>query len=323
MKAIGGYFELELSRRNDNPPGHQGIYLNSGRHAFEYILRNIGKVSQVYLPRYTCDVMLQPLNRLGINYTFYDVNRQLKLDNLPVLADTEYIVINNYFGIQDSYVADLASHYKQQAIIDNAQAWYAPALPGIKALYSPRKFFGLPDGGIAVNVPDNTDILPQDKSYDRFAHLLKRHELSPSEGYADFKTNSAKLSELPLMEMSPLTRALMANIDYDSPRDIRRRNFEYLHNSLKTSNLLEIPDIDSFSAPMVYPYLISEGENLRHKLIENEIFVATYWPNVPEWSEPGSDATYLTRHLLPLPIDQRYDISDMQRILSVINSILN
>lgn len=323
MKPIGGYFELELSCRNDNPQGEEAVYLNSGRHAFEYILRTIGNVRHVFLPRYTCDVMLQPLQRLDIPYSFYDINRELNIASLPVLMEDEYIVINNYFGIQDSYVANIASHYQQQAIIDNAQAWYAPALPGIKTIYSPRKFFGLPDGGVAANVPDMTVGLDRDKSYDRFAHLLKRHELSPSEGYADFKANSAKLSDLPLMTMSPLTRALMASIDYDTPREIRRHNFEYIHRHLKSSNLLKINHPDSFACPMVYPYLTNDGASLRQKLIDNNIFVATYWPNVLEWSIPGSDEAFLKSNLLPLPIDQRYDISDMQRILDMIDKFIN
>lgn len=44
----------------------------------------------------------------------------------------------------------LASRYGGSLIVDNALALYSPARSGVASLYSPRKFSGLPDGGIAV-----------------------------------------------------------------------------------------------------------------------------------------------------------------------------
>ena len=70
MEAIGGYFELPDYEEGVFP--HQdGILLNTGRNALEYILRSIGDAKRVYLPYYTCEVVLEPLKKLHIPWTFY------------------------------------------------------------------------------------------------------------------------------------------------------------------------------------------------------------------------------------------------------------
>ena len=61
MKTLGGYFELEL-RKGDHY--HKtAIKLNTGRNAFEYLLR-AKQYQKVYMPYFTCDVMLEPIKKL-------------------------------------------------------------------------------------------------------------------------------------------------------------------------------------------------------------------------------------------------------------------
>ena len=58
---IGGYFQLELNK--DREYHDKAIALNTGRNALEYILR--AKIfKKIYLPFYTCDVLLEPLKKL-------------------------------------------------------------------------------------------------------------------------------------------------------------------------------------------------------------------------------------------------------------------
>jgi hypothetical protein len=68
---------------------------------------------------------------------------------------------------------------------------------------------------------------------------------------------------------------------------------------------------------MVYPFMIDD-ESLRGRLIQNKVFVARYWPNVLEWCGENELESKLTRHIIPLPIDQRYGEKDMERILKII-----
>lgn len=317
MYPIGGYFELELTHRGSFPHD-DGVLLNSGRNALEYVCWALGEVKHLYVPYYTCDVVMEPVEKLNIPYTFYHINHSLELDVLPTLNEGEYLIYTNYFGIKDEYVKRLAAHFGSQLIVDNAQAWFAEPVEGVSTIYSPRKYAGVPDGGVAY-CPKQLDEsqFDLDYSYDRCSHLLKRIDLSPSDGYADFKATSKKLVGQPIKRMSKLTKTMLASIDFEEIKNKRIQNYEYLHKHLFESNLLQLPTLDSFACPMVYPYLIADA-SLKQQLIKNNVFVATYWPNVQVWCKLGGWEYELANKVAFIPLDQRYGIEDMQRVIQVI-----
>ena len=319
-KPIGGYFEWEFPRNSTFSlhPKEKLVLLNSGRHALEYILKGLGNVNKVYLPYYTCKAVLDILVRLNLKHEFYSIDKDLQIADYPKLKDDEYIIYTNYFGIKDEYVKDVAVHYKNNVIIDNAQALYCPPVANHQ-LYSPRKFAGMPDGGIAITkVTDYSSQLLTDLSFARCRHMLKRVELHPSEGYADFKEVSHKISLAPLSRMSVLTETILYSIDWLDIKDIRCLNFAFLHSKLGDKNLLHIPYLDSFSCPMVYPFR-TKDTTLKKRLIESQIFIATYWPNVLEWCESSNqEESLITQEIIALPIDQRYNTDDMRKILDLI-----
>ena len=136
-------------------------------------------------------------------------------------------------------------------------------------------------------------------------------------GYADFKDNSRLLKNQPIRKMSKLTQTLLRAIDFEKVRSKRRENFAILHNLLGSSNKLEIDGLESIACPMVYPYM-TDDESLRQRLIDNKVFVATYWPNVCEWCECDTREFQLTRTIIPLPIDQRYTKEELIEIFKLL-----
>lgn len=318
MKEIGGYFELELSKFN-NMPHRDGILLNSCRNALEFVLRSISQMAKLYIPYFTCDTILEPINKLNINYEFYHINSDLEIKDDIVLDEDEYIIYTNYFGIKDLYVDFLDKKYGDKLIVDNAQALYCRATS--KSVYSPRKFVGVADGGIVkMDELDNVLLskLECDISYDRMSHLLKRHELGASAGYVDFRQNSEKLKNQPIRLMSNLTKNILSSIDFEFVRMRRRENFAFLHSVLKNKNKLNIGDLASFECPMVYPYY-TDDVSLRQNLIDNKIFVATYWPNVLDWCLEQKGIEYdLAKQIIPLPIDQRIELRDLNYIIELV-----
>ena len=82
-----------------------------------------------------------------------------------------------------------------------------------------------------------------------------------------------------------------------------------------------INDLESFSCPMVYPYYTSDC-TLKKVLIENKVFVATYWPNVFEWCHEKSLEYKLANNIIAIPIDQRYSEREMEYIVNIINTKL-
>ena len=317
MSPIGGYFSLDLAQEGPFP--HQdGVLLNTGRNALEYILRSLGNVRCLWMPFYTCDVIMEPVEKLGISYHRYHIDEQLEIVGDIVLKEGDYLLYTNYFGLKSAYISQLATRYGNSLIVDNAQAWFDDPLDGVSTFYSPRKFFGLPDGGVAYcSSGISIESFERDESFDRCSHLLKRIDLGASEGYADFKKNSLKLVQQPIRRMSVLTEKFMTGIDYEAAKERRRVNYKTLDAALHGNNLLRLP-LYGECVPMVYPFL-AEDSALKQRLIENCIFVATYWPNVMEWCKEGELEYRLAKNTCYLPIDQRYDVKEMNMILEITN----
>ncbi|MGL2964086.1 hypothetical protein ACSVH2_09745 [Flavobacterium sp. RSB2_4_14] len=313
--SIGGYFELEtnlISEYHSN-----GIAINTARNALEYILR-AKKVQKIYLPYYTCDVLLEPLKKLQLQYEFYtiDVNFEPVFD-YSKLCDHEYFLYTNYFGLKDDYIDTLMKKCKN-LIIDNAQAFFSKPIEGISTLYSARKFFGVSDGAYLYCNDRLNAVFDTDCSVERMSHLLIRKDISAEVGYSDFINNDQLLENQPIKLMSKLTKSILQSIDYDRIARVRIDNFNILHKSLGSKNKLKL-SLFKNSVPMVYPFW-SEDLGLRKKLLVNKVYTATYWPNVKEWCGINSLEYSLTNEVIHLPIDQRYSKKEMELI---INTILN
>ncbi|MBR6963365.1 MAG: hypothetical protein IKH86_06980 [Prevotella sp.] len=322
MKPIGGYFSLEVN--NGCERHHEAIRLNAGRYALEYIIK-ARKYTKVYLPYYICDSVLQPFKRLGVDYEFYHINKQLEPVTELQPKDKEAVLYVNYFGLKNRK-ADSFSHLYRNTILDCTQAFYCEC--GNKyygdtiqcdTFYSCRKYFGVPDGAYLYTNCLLDEELPQDESFERMAFLTKRIDRSPQEGYADFHANDKALGTVGLRRMSKLTEAMMHSIDYTAKANRRLHNFLILDEVLRDSNRFKW-EMNKGDIPLVYPYFVENGAGLRQYLINHQVFCARYWPNVLEWCQPKDLEYLLAENLVCLPIDQRYDDNDMQLILDLLSS---
>ena len=315
MSSIGGYIGWEFSKGQEY---HQGLLrLNTARNAFEHILRT-RKYTEVYLPYYCCEAVLEPMKKLGIEHTFYSINDKLE----PVIdfeiGERDCFLYVNYFGVKDDAVARLAKEVRN-LVVDNSQSFFSRPQPGIDTFYSCRKFFGVADGAY-LSADVAFDGLPVDTSFDACTHLLKCADTGIESGFADFKVNETRLVGQDVRQMSVLTHAMMEAAPYSYSCSKRNENFQYLHERLSEVNELKL-NFSSLNGPMHYPLLVSKPE-LRKLLISEKIFIGDFWPAVRTWMAADTYEYFLSENLLALPIDQRYDKNDMDRIINSIFKFL-
>ena len=305
MKSIGGFFELEFGKFESKK--EDSIYLNSGRNAIRYLIRALD-IKKIHVPSFTCSAVYEAIKKEKCDLEFYDIGQDL----LPkeVLPKEDYIIYNNYFGVTGNKVLQMAGKYPK-LIVDNAQAFYAIS-SGRASIYSLRKFFGVPDGGILTGKEIPALQLRKATSYNNVKHLCKRHDKGAEAAYKDYLKNEEKIDKYPLAYCSNLTEAILSNIDLEAVKIKRLENFNYLLRYLSTNFPIEMTEGD---VPMVFPLLNNQGEKLRKKLIENRIYCAQYWPNIMECSHKDSYEYYMAQNLVALPIDQRYNLEDMDRII--------
>lgn len=314
--VMGGYLGLELPVGNEYYP--HLVRLNTGRNALEYILRE-KRYRKIYVPYFTCVALLEPIIKLGLDYQFYSINDQLEpVIDFEIEPDACFLY-TDYFGIKyeaAKYLSDKITNL----IIDNSQAFFSEPLRGVDTFYSCRKFFGVSDGAYLQIKRKSNKRYPVDSSVHRFSHLLKNIDLGIQQGYNDYLKNNKDLENNPIRIMSPLTKRILSGINYAECARIRMRNFNFLHKNLKHYNLFKF-DFPEACSPMVYPFL-SNDRQLKLHLIQRNIFVATYWPNVFEWTDTSMYENYLARNIVPLPIDHRYSLFDMNYMLNTLRTFI-
>lgn len=311
MKEIGGFFELELPIGKEYHS--EALRLNKARSALYYLIKS-KNIKKIYIPHYTCETISYMLDKLKINYEKYRINENF----LPIIntkiKESESLLYTNYYGINQSKVEKVKQEFKN-VIIDNSQAFFSVPLDHTDTFYSPRKFFGVSDGSYLYT--DNKDSIKLDQSfsYDSMEFLLKRIDISPQHAYELFKQHEEHLTNQNFLEMSKLTRRILSSIDYNQVASIRLSNFNFIHKYLRKYNMINI-QINDKDIPMVYPLLL-EKTKIHTSFIKEKIFVATYWPGVSENVKEDWFEHTLVQRLIPLPIDQRYDHRDMERIVEV------
>jgi len=318
IKPIGGYLELELPRAKALP-FKDILGFQSARSAFLALLRS-GQPKRVWMPRYICNAMVVALEIANVECVWYDIDEQLFIENDLDIDIDDWFLYVNYFGICNSNIEKLMKCISpEQIVLDYAQAFFSSKVDDVLAtIYSPRKFFGVPDGGLLLSrifVPSPE--LQDTDSLMRTSHLLKRLSSFPEEGYADYQRSENSLVDSEPKKVSKLTERILSSIDFDEVKNIRQQNFMFLHEKLGQHNSLKM-DVAEITGPLCYPFLTHDSD-LRNKLIVDRIFIPTYWEDaIGRAGKVWSGRTI--RNLLPLPIDQRYDQNDMDRIVSIVLS---
>ncbi|MFJ4133622.1 hypothetical protein [Pseudomonas cyclaminis] len=321
LVPVGGYFELELPRRFALPySGPFSYYYQSARAAFRALI-SAAKPTRVWLPTYICESMISSVVDNGSALAFYDQSDFLAIGAFnPSVNDI--IVIVNYFGLHDHEVNQLLSRLnRSQVVVDNSQAFFSKPFDCLGTLYSPRKFFGVPDGGILhTRLKMSPEVLTSQSDIDslnRSLYLTKRLGLGAEAGYADYQAAESTLECTKPQSMSNFTRKILSSVDMETIATLRRRNYSFLSDNIAVFNKKHIA-LSSDAVPLCYPFT-TDNKAIRGELIKRKIFLATYWPDVRSRVSIDSVEMSFVENTLPIPIDQRNSLDTLEWVVSVLN----
>lgn len=308
MKEIGGYIELDTY--TGKMLHSDGIKLNCGRNALAYIIK-AKNIKKLWMPKFMCDSCDKVLSDNQVDIEYYSIG----LDFKPVIKEWDgWLYVVNFYGqLSNEYLSSLGD----RIIVDNAQAYFQEPISGVDTLYTCRKFFGVADGAI-LYTDKFIKVEEQDESFGRMHFLLGRYERFASEFYAEYVENNHFFRNQPIKTMSKLTENLLHGIDYEEVRKRRTQNFSYLHEKLYYVNMLNLSLPDG---AFMYPLYIENGAELRKQLQTKKIFIPTLWPAV--FTLCGEDELEydMAKNILPIPVDQRYGIEEMEYIINEIKRL--
>lgn len=306
-KEIGGYIEFE--HYNQKMLHENAIALNCGRNALAYLVEAKG-IKAIVMPKFMCDSCEHILRKHDVSIRYYSVGLDFKIKEMEVQTDEWLYVVNFYGQLSNEYIKSLQKRYGN-IIVDQAQAYFQMPIDRVDTLYTCRKFFGVADGAILYTDKTLNRDIPQDESFERMNFLLGRFERTATEFYPEYIANNCSFEKTTIKSMSKLTENLLRGIDYEMVRNQRTENFTYLHRRLNALNKLELTVPDG---AFMYPLYIENGAAVRRALQKEKIYIPTLWPSVFKLCDTTDLEYDMAMNILPLPVDQRYNESDMEYI---------
>ena len=330
MREIGSEFWLE--REPANIPHGEGCYVLSGRTAIGLIIQDIAKtrpVRKVYMPAWGCDSMIAPFLVHDTLIRFYDI------DHIDCKDYTDIFYVTNYFGYENTIDLDVVRQFKAKGAIilyDRTHSFLKENDPYLEladySFASIRKWMGVISGAVVEGVKDyqlkpcpyleckekamrmKKAFIKGDTSVDKQVFLSL---------YGEFGHHLAV--DYQNYEMDDLSYALYKTENFAAMRLKRRENARCLHENLRGVRF--IGELTDKAVPLFVPIFFDTTKQrnaVRKKLVEAQIYCPIHWPK-PTLIPSNFEVNKIYDTELSLICDQRYDLSDMQRIVETIQQI--
>jgi len=337
-QVVGGMFGLgEMRYLRTSPPSFLGdlaVFLVNASSGIWLLIRTLSP-SQVWMPSYLCDSMLKAVDNGATTVKFYEMNYDLMIPSLEWIEDVgpgDLIVFIDYFGFPgDTSFVGPAKERGAWILEDASQALLSNVGQFSDfVLFSPRKFLGVPDGGVLV-VDQKTkfnsitlDSPPATWCLKTLAASILRRDFDLYGGtYRWFELFQETEAEFPIgpYAMSELSKMLLwHSFDYLMISERRVANYQQLSKALGTIALS--PSLPAEVVPLGFPIRLNERDRVRRGLFARDVYPSVHWPIQGVVPERFKDSHRLAAEIMTLPCDQRYDNSDMDRMAQIICDVL-
>ncbi|WP_027637202.1 DegT/DnrJ/EryC1/StrS family aminotransferase [Clostridium butyricum] len=346
LKVIGGehWFTNKLFSENlDNFNNTNAIFLSGGQSAIRFILKDIDMKNNQYIliPSYLCPTILYNFEDLGVKYKFYKVNSDLSIDLDDVCSkinknNIKAIFFINYFGFyHDKKTILFLERLKNQGIIiieDSVQMlWFEKKnFIGNYVFNSYRKFLPIDGSIVLCEKIEKYDFV--DDNYNYFIRiarqkktLFNKFKFGNEDEFLDLyeKAEQEYYKRKHIIGMDNKSKKLLSMIDYNFIFKKRLENYCYLYDKLKENNKIKIlysKESIKNNCILGMPIIVENRDSIRKKMREFNIYCPVHWNILKEeWVNKYRESKYLAKRILTLPVDQRYNFEDMNRVIKIIS----
>lgn len=361
FSEIGSNFWLNPSQDYQDKPigtpqqfncqGSDFVWLSNGRSAIKLVIqtiekRNIDIKKIAVLPSFTCNTVFEPFLEAGYEIYYYPVDYNLVTTSETILKtvvekDASVVLFHRYFGFEtlDDQVDKLCNTLRQlgkYSIEDCTQCLYSDIdrADSDFTVGSIRKWTGVPDGGFAVcrngyflNKPHKPDVRLEnakiEASYAKY-HFLYEHVGDKADILEMYRFAEDILNQQSdIYAISKTSMIVQSNLDVLDLQIKRKSNYKQL-SALLEGPITQILKIKKGNeVPLYFPILVEDRASLQRHLVQNAIYAPVVWPKDEYQPQQCNGAENAYKHLLCIPIDQRYNADDMNRIVDVINHFYN
>lgn len=336
---IGGIFPLPdapLPEPSAWPLPSQGVWTCNARSGLWLLLRDL-QPERLWLPTYLCPELYRSLPA-EIPLHFYPLlpgQPPADLSWTLGLHSEDLVLCPAYFGFPPEAVLEQALRDSPASVVvDAAQALFLPRIHSDwYYLYSPRKWAGLPDGGLLTgpSLPAKPDLRePPARTWLQGVQALilrREYQLSPGDNpslrqrWFELYQQSEAAQPAGPFGISTLSRALLIHgLDYAQMRSQRCQNYRVL--AARLEELALYPELPEGVVPLGFPIRLAERDRLRDRLASVGIFCPVHWPLPPVLGAEFKESQVLASQILTLPCDQRYSAAQMHSLSDILQKVL-
>lgn len=347
LKPIGGEFWYDkkiLSLSSANFEGSNVVYLDGGQSAIEYIVRRLnaqdGEV--VLMPSYLCPEILNKFKLKKIQVEFYSINIDLSIDIESLKEKIEKfnvkaVLFIDYFGFfHSNETIKFLTELKNKNIIlieDAVQVlWFKKQdnFIGDFVFNSYRKIFPV-DGSLVIDYKAEAKNILDEKEdkYKKVIHearMLKTEYINGNNTVSeDDFLKKFELAEKMYYEKKDAgvmllnSRNYLNKMDFDRIKEKRILNYNYLNKYFKKHKTVErVFEIDDLNGvvPLFFPIVLKNRDCIRSELRKRNIYCPVHWDITKETKLENFKASQnLSKNMLSLPIDWRYEEDDMDVLI--------
>ena len=354
IREIGSIFPLNDTtisgaEKTGKPFPDDRLYFSLCREALRAIADSLSDSNKnVLLPAYTCQTVITPFEEAGWKCNYFSIHKNLRID-LQSLASqvSQYrpavIVVHPFFGMElDEREESMLQQITAQGvriILDLTQCLFSTKrYPFVTfTVGSFRKWFPIPDGGFLerntytaiISQPQNENVEFTEKELaamylrDQYFHIGEQRTKDISIRLSKAADILADNNIQP-HKMSAIAYNLLLQEDFERNRQQRYDNYTFLYNNISDDDKLEkvCKDLSMVTtAPLYFTIYVENRSALQRKLAQHAIYAPVIWPVEDERVLINNEVRYIYDHLLAIPIDQRYHVEDMRRVVGVINDL--
>lgn len=332
-----------------NCMGSDYVWLSTCRSAIEFVIQTIEQrnpdVKKVAcLPAFTCHTVFEPFVKANYKIVTFPLDKSLTSDAQEILkivkeVEPGIILFHRYFGFNTLPSIDIvlpAFREKNIMVIEDCTQSMYSSFGRMDADYfvgSIRKWCGVPDGGFAVcrngvfiGKPTSSDVVLE--RVKREACEMKYRYLFLYNGDKDKYLTRYKEAEDILNNqeqtylISELSKIVQSNLNVHQMRIKRRSNYQTLLRIFKDIDGVTpvFEQVENDVVPLYFPVFCDNREKVQSLLVKNDVYAPVVWPKDKGCPDVCDNANYVYEHLLCIPVDQRYDINDMERVGTIMSN---
>ena len=321
-------------------PDYFCSFYQSGRNAIEVLFREIAEKENVLVPDFVCATVPEAIIRAGCTPVCYHIEEDLSFNPDEIAGYqslTKLLYVVHFFGrkMSESEIQAIRKWKENGGIVieDITMSLYSDASEafgfGDYIIGSIRKWLPIADGGLIISkirsfAPPVDSVVSLYSNYYQIAQILKREYINSKESDKELKDTYLKFyqesirylfSDYSIRPISPLSMNYILNTQDNASFSVRVENYKYLFAKLQNLNTVSpVVQLEEGFVPFGMVVKCERRDELLQNLIKNDIYCNVHWRlDFPSVSS-------LSKNIMTIPCDERYNRSDMDRIVEAIEN---